>query len=57
MVSGSTGALDADDGTPENHASLGPSGPDRLDHDEFGLDYIPGSSGSESSFSADDFPG
>ena len=57
MVSGATGAIDADDGTPESHAAPASSGPDRLDHDEFGLDYVPGASGAESSFSTDDFPG
>ncbi|MBG6238554.1 hypothetical protein IWX78_001526 [Mycetocola sp. CAN_C7] len=55
MVSGSSGALDTDDGTPQSHASTPPGGVERLDYDEFDLGYDGSTGSSGSSFSHDDF--
>lgn len=57
MVPGSKGAIDAGDGIPDTHAATAHGSSDTTGYDEFGLDYIPGASAGESSFSADDIPG
>ncbi|MET1052235.1 MAG: hypothetical protein ABWX65_06320 [Mycetocola sp.] len=54
MVSGSPHALDAGDGTPESHATASHTPPDRLDYDEFSLDYDGTAGAIDSSFSTDD---
>ena len=57
MITDPLGLDDAGEGIPAQAAPATPGGLDRLDYDEFDLDHTGSVAGSESSFTADDFPG
>jgi hypothetical protein len=54
MIPGQTGVPEANDGALGSHVSSAPGGVDRLDYDEFSLDYVAGSGLTDSSFSPDE---
>lgn len=57
MATDPLGGTDAGEGIPAKAAPAAPDGIERLDYDEFSLGHTGSVAGSESSFTADDFPG